>query len=427
MASRDSHPRDFETNSADKDFHPTTTHHPSYSNQPQYSRPLIGSARNGWQPGAHEGSRRGSSSPADDIKSPGWSQMALSVNSAPRLRRLVLIYATLFIFAWIGWRMLLSPRLQEQKSLLHSLDPTSRTDTSGRIGANSSPQFDGLVQIRTLHPDLVPGDIAGVKAGKSSRKRLIIVGDVHGCKEELVQLLEKVSFNQKGGDHLILVGDLINKGPDSTGVVNLARQHAASSVRGNHEDRILLLRQEMVKTKTLTTHDGDEDSGFSSRELGERAVARSLSDGQAQWLENCPVILDVGQVPGMGQVVVVHAGLVPGIELEKQDPSSVMTMRTIDSDTHVPSPKKKGMNWAKMFDKHQSKLYSSLETSTEDPLPNTMTVVYGHDASTSLSIRTFTKGLDSGCVKGGKLTALVIEDGGKQSIVQVSCRDYLKE
>lgn len=56
-----------------------------------------------------------------------------------------------------------------------------------------------------------------------------------------------------------------------------------------------------------------------------------------------------------------------------------------------------------------------------------MTVVYGHDASRSLSIRTFTKGLDSGCVKGGKLTALVIEDGGKQSIVQVSCRGYIEE
>jgi hypothetical protein len=51
----------------------------------------------------------------------------------------------------------------------------------------------------------------------------------------------------------------------------------------------------------------------------------------------------------MGPVVVVHAGLVPDVELEKQDPSSVMTMRTIDLETHVPSPKKKGMNWAKVW------------------------------------------------------------------------------
>ncbi|KAJ5360451.1 Molybdenum cofactor biosynthesis MoeB [Penicillium concentricum] len=426
MTSRDSHPRDFESNSAESDFHPTTTHHPSYSNQfAQNSRPLIDSARNGWQSRDPGGLQRGSSS-VDDMKSPGWSQMALSVASAPRFRRCVIIYVALFISVLIGWRML-SSRLQEEDSLLHSLDPTTKTQKVGSFGANSPPQFDGLIRMHTLDPELVPGDLVGVDSGESSRKRLIIVGDVHGCKEELVQLLEKVSFSRKGGDHLIFVGDMINKGPDSTGVVELARQLSASSVRGNHEDRILLLRQHMVKTKTLATPDDDEESRFDSRELDQRALARSLSDEQAQWLENCPVILNVGQVPGMGQVVVVHAGLVPGVELEKQDPSSVMTMRTIDLDTHVPSPKKKGMNWAKMFDKHQSKLYSSLKTPTEDPLANTMTVVYGHDAATSLSIRTFTKGLDSGCVKGKKLTALVIEDGGKQSIVQVSCHDYLKE
>ncbi|KAJ5199002.1 Molybdenum cofactor biosynthesis MoeB [Penicillium cf. griseofulvum] len=422
MASHDSHSRDF-----DHDFQPTTTHHPSYPNQfTQHSRPLIDSARNGWQSSAaHEGPHR--SSPADDIKPQGWTQMALSVVSAPRFRRYVLIYVALFTCAWIGWRMVLSPQPQEQNSQLHPLDPTSETDTDGLFGTNLPPQLDGLVQMHTLDLDLVPGDLAGGDATKSSRKRLVIVGDVHGCKAELVRLLKKVSFNQKGGDHLIFVGDIINKGPDSTGVVDLARQHSASSVRGNHEDRILLLRREMVKTKTLSTPDDDEEYRFSSRELSERALARSLSDEQIQWLENCPVILNVGQVSGMGQVVVVHAGLVPGVELENQDPSSVMTMRTIDLDTHVPSPKKKGMNWAKMFDKHQSKLYSSLETSAEDPLASTMTVVYGHDASTSLSIRTFTKGLDSGCVKGKKLTALVIEDGGKQSIVQVSCHNYLKE
>lgn len=165
----------------------------------------------------------------------------------------------------------------------------------------------------------------------------------------MVQLLEKVAFSQKGGDHLIFVGDMINKGPDSTGVVDMARQHSASSVRGNHEDRILLLRREMVKTNTLANLDDGKGSGFSSKELGERALARSLSDEQAQWLENCPVILNVGQIPGMGQVVVVHAGILPGIELEKQDPSGVMTMRTIDLDAHVPSPKKNGMNWAKVW------------------------------------------------------------------------------
>jgi hypothetical protein len=50
----------------------------------------------------------------------------------------------------------------------------------------------------------------------------------------------------------------------------------------------------------------------------------------------------------MGQVVVVHAGLVPGVGLDRQDPSTVMTMRTIDLDTHVPSESSEGLNWAKV-------------------------------------------------------------------------------
>lgn len=76
-----------------------------------------------------------------------------------------------------------------------------------------------------------------------------------------------------------------------------------------------------------------------------------------------------------------------------------------------------------MFDKHQSILHSTLKSSHADPHSQTMTVIYGHDAKTGLKIRTYTKGLDSGCVKGGKLTALIIEDGGKQSLVQVNCKE----
>lgn len=164
------------------------------------------------------------------------------------------------------------------------------------------------------------------------------------------QLLKKIEFSVTDGDHLILTGDIISKGPDSGGVVDLARELGASCVRGNHEDRILLLRHEMITMNTLLA--GDEKNVKlhepSEKEAKERALARSLSEEQARWLEACPVILDVGSVQGIGQVVVVHAGLVPGVELEKQDPSTVMTMRTMDLDTHVPSEKTEGMSWAKV-------------------------------------------------------------------------------
>lgn len=57
-----------------------------------------------------------------------------------------------------------------------------------------------------------------------------------------------------------------------------------------------------------------------------------------------------------------------------------------------------------------------------------MTVIYGHDSKSGLSLKEYTKGLDTGCVKGGKLTAMVISDGGKQEIVQVKCStNYAKD
>lgn len=164
----------------------------------------------------------------------------------------------------------------------------------------------------------------------------------------VVELLDKISFSRIDGDHLIFAGDLINKGPDSAGVVDVAREHSASCVRGNHEDRILLMRQEIVAANALAGPEVGDEHVFSTKELSERALARSLTEEQAQWLGECPVILDVGEIPGMGRVVVVHGGLVPGVELEKQDPSMVMNMRTIDLDTHVPSSSSKGTKWAKV-------------------------------------------------------------------------------
>ncbi|OQE19440.1 hypothetical protein PENSTE_c015G09556 [Penicillium steckii] len=407
----------------DHDRNPDSFHHgrqPSTSRFSRFSRPLIDSVRNGWSsqsPAYHP------LTSANDDKHPRWVQMALSVVAAPRFRRYVIVYLTLFLLGWAGWALVISPQLDERAAMIRALDPHTRK--GGRFGANSLPSFEDLTLIKNLDPKFLPGGPVNVEnIGGESRRRLVIVGDVHGCKDELSELLEKVSFSNKDGDHLIFTGDLINKGPDSAGVVDLARELSASCVRGNHEDRVLLLRKEMIETKTFAE---DQDIGkdlYTKKELEERALARLLSEEQAQWLGDCPVILNVGQIPSMGQVVVAHAGLVPGVELEKQDPSLVMTMRTIDVDTHVPSESHDGLKWAKLFDKHQSILEKSLRSSKEDPRSDLMTVVYGHDAKTSLKIRTYTKGLDSGCVKGGKLTALVIEDDGKQSIVQVRCRGY---
>lgn len=74
------------------------------------------------------------------------------------------------------------------------------------------------------------------------KSRVIIVGDVHGCFEELTELLERCSFNELE-DVLVFVGDLVNKGPSSVEVVRyihqLSLREVAYSVIGNHDEAML--------------------------------------------------------------------------------------------------------------------------------------------------------------------------------------------
>lgn len=201
-------------------------------------------------------------------------------------------------------------------------------------------------------------------------KRLVIVGDVHGQRSALDELLAKIHF-EKAQDHLILTGDLINKGPDSAGVVDLAIELGAHAVRGNHEDRVLSVLAAMNKdsesqksaidTVDLETkvYDKDQEGKQDEKDqekdpkaakeeyLAHEALldrgdkpefqtARSLSKGQVQWLSQLPVILKVGRIPSnkdlppaFENMVVVHGGLVPNVSLADQDPHAVMSMRSL--------------------------------------------------------------------------------------------------
>ena len=169
-------------------------------------------------------------------------------------------------------------------------------------------------------------------------------------------------------DHLIFAGDMVAKGPSSPAVVDLAISARASCVRGNHEDRVLLTYRDMsARSKkagppapgvpegaaeglTIPEDDGqDEDFEELSRlDVYDRKIARQLSKKHIDYLSQCPVILDIGKVPGIGGLHVVHAGLIPGVGLEQQDPIGAMHMRTVDLETHVPSSSGKGTPWYKV-------------------------------------------------------------------------------
>ncbi|OHF01513.1 calcineurin-like phosphoesterase [Colletotrichum orchidophilum] len=209
--------------------------------------------------------------------------------------------------------------------------------------------FQKTVQI--LDPKLVPSAESG-----APRRRLIIVGDVHGRVSQLQKLLEKVGFDKDAGDHLVFTGDLVNKGPDSSGVVQLAMDLGASCVRGNNEDRVLAARG-FIERGVVIGPTGDDGKLFfedSKEKLpadipyavsSDYVTATQLSGEQVSWLSSLPLILQLGPFKGAkscpwnaGSVVVAHGGLVPLVPLEEQDPWAVMNMRSLVYPTDGAHP-----------------------------------------------------------------------------------------
>lgn len=210
--------------------------------------------------------------------------------------------------------------------------------------------------------------------------RTIIVGDVHGCRMELEALLERVDF--RSGDRLVFVGDLVARGPDSIGVLDLARRSGAIVVRGNHEQKLLDWR----RARNVWVR----GEGAAKPPIGRmhRDLARALRPIDWALLETSPLFFDL---PEHG-VRVVHAGIVPGVRFEAQSPQNLMRIRTVRAATSAKRGKEANVLWGSCY---------------EGP-PQ---IVFGHNAAPGLQLHDWATGLDTGCVYGGRLTALVLGEG----------------
>lgn len=211
--------------------------------------------------------------------------------------------------------------------------------------------------------------------------RTLVVGDVHGCADELDDLLKHVGYDPKG-DRVVLVGDLVAKGPDSKGVVDRARELGMACVRGNHEAHVLRYaaakREGRTPPKIADTH---------------RAVLDALGEDDLDFLFGLPLHL---HFPEHG-VRVVHAGFDPARPIEAQGADVMVNVRSIRADG-VPSKKmEEGRPWASLW-------------------PGPETVIFGHDAMRKLQLHPFAIGLDTGCVYGGELTAIELGSRRRYSV-----------
>lgn len=198
--------------------------------------------------------------------------------------------------------------------------------------------------------------------------RLFVIGDVHGCIDELNDLLALIEF-EPGRDRLIFAGDLVAKGPDSVGVIQRAIELGAESVRGNHEERVLSYLSGKRR------HDGSEHAN----------IARRLGEKEREYLENTPLYLRFPEE----NLLVVHAGIDPALPLEEQEPSVLLNVRGVTSSGATTTRAQEGLPWASRYRGEEL-------------------IVFGHDAIRGLQLREHSIGLDSGCVYGGELSALEV-------------------
>ncbi len=168
------------------------------------------------------------------------------------------------------------------------------------------------------------------------------------------------------------------KGPDSAGVVAWARESNADAVLGNHDAHVLRAARGEVRAGPI-----------------HRAVAASLSAADLDWLAARPLWLRLDGAAADPHLV-VHGGLVPGIAIEQQTREHLLNLRSISAEGE-PSKRIDGSPWASLWRGPEH-------------------VLFGHDAVRGLQRHPFATGLDTGCVYGRELTALVLPSGALLSV-----------
>jgi hypothetical protein len=199
--------------------------------------------------------------------------------------------------------------------------------------------------------------------------RTIVVGDIHGCYDELLALLDKAALGPE--DRVVSVGDLVVKGEKNREVLDLfIEDDRFSAVLGNHD-------------RALRRHWRGE--GASLKESQERARAELAAAGEARYsayLQQLPLMID------LGSHLVVHAGVRPGIALAAQAVEDLTELRTLGEDR----TNREGVPWYERYDGDQI-------------------VLFGHWPAPEPRRGPRAIGLDTGCVYGYDLTAYVIETG----------------
>lgn len=219
--------------------------------------------------------------------------------------------------------------------------------------------------------------------------RVYAIGDIHGCDDlfaELIALIERDAAETSAHKTLILLGDLIDRGPCSKQVIDRAiglaeRWPGMRWLLGNHEEVFLKALQgdpQMVRyfvqiggEPTIHSYGltGDEYYRLTFEELADRLPAL-VPEAHKQFLARSEDHVQIGDY------LFVHAGIRPGVPMEQQ--------------------KKSDLRWIR-------------GEFLSDRRDHGAIVVHGHTITDDVEVRPNRIGIDTGAYQSGVLTAIVIE------------------
>ena len=265
---------------------------------------------------------------------------------------------------------------------------------------------------------------------------IYLVGDIQGCCDPLDRLLRTVDFSPSR-DHVYLLGDLVNRGPDSLGVLQRLQSlgGSATCLLGNHDLHLIAVAHGV-------------------RGPGKRDTLASLLEPQAlptwlPWL--CQQRLAV-QAHGW---LMVHAGVLPQwdaaqtlalaaeVECLLRDPQAVDFLRQMygNAPDHWSDALEGPERWRVVINGLTRLRFCTaqghMDFATKEgasgaetgfmpwfEVPGRKTagigVAFGHWSTLGLMNHPLLLGLDTGCVWGGKLTAARV-NGGQREIIQIDC------
>lgn len=220
-------------------------------------------------------------------------------------------------------------------------------------------------------------------------ERVYAIGDVHGCRSELELLLQRITDDISGAGgpaHLVFLGDYVDRGPDSAGVLGRLVDGPLPGTRhsflmGNHEEAMLSVLDGELETLPGWLRYGGvetlESYGIARTDilrLGSdlpRHIREVIPRAHIDFLRACEDYVEAGDY------LFVHAGIRPGISLAEQEPSDLRWIRSGFVD--------------------------------DDQTDHGVLVVHGHTITDEPETKPNRIGIDTGCYRSGRLTALVLD------------------